>query len=182
MQRHFRHAAYEVLFSFFALFSSCLFADVTGSILGVVRDPSQAVIAGARIVATNVETSLSRETTSSADGSYRLLALPSGTYKITASASGFQPFASTGIDVKVNDQLRLDIALEVGSVQQEINVTASAIQVETSNTQLGDVIESKKILALPLNGSSYIDLLGLQAGVARRARAPSAGIGRSPAG
>src|SRR6185295_8293816 len=65
----------------------------------------------------------------------------------------------------VNDQLRIDIALEVGSVQQEISVTATAIQVETSNTQLGDVIESRKILALPLNGRSYIDLLGLQAGV-----------------
>ncbi len=165
MQRHFRRAVYGVLFSFFALFSSCLWADVTGSILGLVRDPTQAVIAGARIVATNVETSLTRETTSSADGSYRLLALPSGSYKITATASGFQQFASTGIDVKVNDQLRVDITLEVGSVQQAVEVTANVAQVETETTQLGEVIESRKILALPLNGRSYIDLLGLQAGV-----------------
>src|SRR5581483_5508014 len=66
----------------------------------------------------------------------------------------------------VNDQLRIEITLQVGSVQQEMTVTANAVQVETSNTQLGDVIESKKMLALPLNGRSYIDLLGLQAGVA----------------
>src|SRR2546422_3076716 len=150
--------------SFFA--SSSLRADVTGSILGVVRDATQAVVAGARIVATNAETNLNRETISAADGSYRLLALPAGTYKVTATASGFQQFTTSNIDVRVNDQLRIDVTLEVGSVQQEVNVTANAVQVETTATQLGDVIESKKMLALPLNGRSYLDLLGLQAGVA----------------
>jgi hypothetical protein len=149
--------------SFFA--SSSLRADVTGSILGVVRDATQAVVANARIVATNAETNLNRETTSAADGSYRLLALPAGTYKVTATASGFQQFTTTDINVKVNDQLRIDVLLQVGSVQQEVSVTANAVQVETETTQLGDVIESKKMLALPLNGRSYIDLLGLQAGV-----------------
>ncbi len=141
-------------------------ADVTGAILGVVRDKTQALVAGAQVVATNVETNLTRETTSGPDGSYRLMALPAGTYKVTGTAAGFQQYVTTGIDVKVNDQLRIDILLEVGSVQQEVNVTANAIQVETASTQLGDVIESKKMLALPLNGRSYIDLLGLQAGVA----------------
>ena len=69
--------------------------------------------------------------------------------------------------MKVNDQLEIDVTLEVGSAQQEvINVEANAVQVQTESTQLGDVIDSKKMLALPLNGRSYIDLLGLQAGVA----------------
>ncbi len=146
--------------------ASVVRADVTGSILGVVRDKTQAIIAGAEIVATNAETNLSRSTTSGIDGSYRLLALPAGTYKLTATATGFQQFVTTEIDVKVNDQLRIDITLEVGSVQQEVSVTANAVQVETASTQLGDVIESEKMLALPLNGRSYLDLLGLQAGVA----------------
>jgi len=141
-------------------------ADVTGSILGVVHDKTQAVVAGAQIVATNAENNLTRDTVSGPDGSYRLLALPAGTYKVTATAAGFQQFVTTGIDVKVNDQLRIDITLEVGSVQQAVEVTANAVQVETASTQLGDVIESKKMLALPLNGRSYLDLLGLQAGVA----------------
>jgi Carboxypeptidase regulatory-like domain len=148
------------------LFSATtLRADVTGSVLGVVRDSTQAVVGGARIVVTNAETNFTKETTSSADGSYRILALPAGTYTLTATAAGFQQFTATDVDVKVNDEFRVDIVLAIGSVQTEVNVAANAVQVETANTQLGDVIESKKMLALPLNGRSYLDLLGLQAGV-----------------
>ncbi len=147
------------------LFSSLSHADVTGSILGVVRDPSQSVVSGARVTVTNAETNFSQETTSSVDGSYRFQALPAGTYKLSAAAPGFQQFTTTNIDVKVNDKFRVDITLQVGSVQQVIDVSTGAVQVETESTQLGDAIESKKMLSLPLNGRSYIDLLGLQAGV-----------------
>ena len=140
-------------------------ADVTGSIQGIVRDQSQAVIKGARVTVTNTQTNVSENTTSAEDGSYRFLALPAGTYKLNATSSGFEQFNTTNIVVKVNDQLRFDIALTVGSVTQEVNVAAGAVQVETESTQLGDVIDSKKMLALPLNGRSYLDLLGLQAGV-----------------
>ncbi len=146
-------------------FNSPVFADVTGSILGVVRDSSQAVVANAQVVAVNSATNQKRETVSSVDGSYRFLALPPGVYKVTATAPGFQQFTTTDIEVKVNDQLKIDITLQVGSVQEQVSVSATAVQVETANTQLGDVVESRKILALPLNGRSYIDLLGLQAGV-----------------
>ena len=141
-------------------------ADVTGSILGVVRDRTNAVVVGARVVATNAQTNFSKAANSGPDGTYRILALPAGPYKVVAEASGFERFTATDIDVKVNDQLRIDITLDVGSVQNQVSVEASAVQVQTESTQLGDVIESKKMLALPLNGRSYIDLLGLQAGVA----------------
>src|SRR6266404_4669267 len=140
-------------------------ADVTGSILGVVRDRTQAVVAGVRIVATNVQTNFKQETVSAADGSYQILALPAGNYKVTATASGFQQFVTTDIELKVNDRLRVDVMLEVGSVQEQVSISANAVQVQTEGTQLGDVIESKKMLALPLDGRSYLDLLGLQAGV-----------------
>src|SRR5437879_8052561 len=167
MQNRFKHVALTLLLAFTTLFSpNVLRADVTGSILGVVRDSTQAVVAGARIVATNVQTNFKQETVSAADGSFRFLALPAGTYKLTATAPGFQTFTTTDIDLKVNDQLRVDVALEVGTVQQQVTIEASAVQVQTESTQLGDVINSKKMLALPLNGRSYIDLLGLQAGVA----------------
>src|SRR5437870_5246432 len=140
-------------------------ADVTGTILGVVRDRSNAVISGAKVVAINGQTNFKQETVSGADGSFRILALPAGIYKLTVTATGFRTFTETDIEVKVNDQLRFDVTLDVGSVQQQVEIVANAVQVQTESTQLGDVIDSKKMLALPLNGRSYLDLLGLQAGV-----------------
>jgi len=142
-------------------------ADVTGSIQGVVRDRSQGAVVGAQLSIINVSTNLEYKAITSADGSYRILALPAGIYKLTANAAGFRTFVESGIEVKVNDQLQIDVVLDVGSAQQQVvNVEANAVQVQTESTQLGDVIDSKKMLALPLNGRSYIDLLGLQAGVA----------------
>ena len=141
-------------------------ADVTGSISGVVRDRAQAVVTGAKVQITNVQTNVSQETNTGSDGSYHFLALPPGNYKITATASGFRPYNITDINVEVNDQRRLDITLQVGAIVETVDVSATAVHVETESTQLGDVIDSKKMLNLPLNGRSYIDLLGLQAGVA----------------
>jgi Carboxypeptidase regulatory-like domain len=148
------------------LLPSMLLADVTGSINGVVRDPSQAVIKGAKVTVTNTQTNLSQHTVTAEDGSYRFLALPVGSYTVNVTTPGFQQFNATDIVLKVNDQLRIDVALKVGNIQEQMSVQADATQVETESTQLGDVIDSKKMLALPLNGRSYLDLLGLQAGVA----------------
>jgi hypothetical protein len=155
-----------VLVFFATIFASTILrADVTGSIAGVVHDRSQAVVAGAHVQVTNVQTNFTQETTSGPDGSFRILALPVGTYKLTATAAGFGVYNTTDIDLKVNDQLHFDIILKVGSLQENVSVEANAVQVETESTQLGDVVESKKMLSLPLNGRSYLDLLGLQAGV-----------------
>ena len=141
-------------------------ADVTGSILGTVRDRSGAVVAGAQVSVLNVQTNLKQETVSGSEGGFRILALPVGEYKLTVEAKGFRSFVETGIVVKVNDELRFDVTLDVGTVTDQVQIEANAVQVQTENTQLGDVIDSKKMLALPLNGRSYLDLLGLQAGVA----------------
>ena len=149
-----------------ALCPAALFADVTGSILGMVTDPSAAVIQGVRVAATNVDTNLVTETTTDVAGQYRLLSLPIGRYKVQATFAGFQTFVTTGIVLSVDEQRRVDIVLQVGAAQQEVSVSANAVQVETTNTQLGEVIDEKKILELPLNGRSYIDLFGLQPGVA----------------
>jgi hypothetical protein len=146
--------------------SSPAYADVTGSLSGVVRDHAQAAVVGAKITITNSETNLSQSSISAADGSYHFLALAAGTYKITATSAGFRPYSTNEITVQVNDQLKLDITLDVGTVMEEVDVSDNLVRVETESTQLGDVIDSKKMLALPLNGRSYLDLLGLQAGVA----------------
>ena len=162
-----RFKCFFILLLMVTFFSAApLKADVTGSVLGVVHDSSGAVVAGVKIVATNVETNFKQETVSGGDGAFRILALPAGTYKLTATAAGFRTFTETGIEVKVNDQLHYDITLNVGGVSEQVEIVANAVQVQTESTQLGDVIDSKKMLALPLNGRSFVDLLGLQAGVA----------------
>ena len=141
-------------------------ADVTGSIAGVVHDRAQAVVVGAKVSIVNVQTNLSQQVTSAADGSFHFLALPAGSYKVIATAVGFRPYTGTDITVQVNDQLHLDITLDVGAISEHVTVAADVARVETESTQLGDVIDSQKMLALPVNGRSYLDLLGLQAGVA----------------
>lgn len=141
-------------------------ADVTGSILGIVRDATGAVVPGVTVTATKLDTNESRTATSDGTGEYRILALPVGQYKVEASNPGFQKFITTGIDLTVNAQRRVDVTLQVGAVEQQVEVTAATVAIETTATQLGQVIETKKLLGLPPNGRSYIDLLGLQAGVA----------------
>src|SRR5450432_3077183 len=167
MKNLFSRVGPSVLIAFLFIISpNVLRADVTGSILGTVHDSTGAVVAGAHIVITNVQTNSHQETVSGADGSYRLLALAAGVYKLTVTASGFKTYTATDIEVKVNDQQQLEVTLTVGAATETVDVIANAVQVQTENTQLGDVIDSKKMLALPLNGRSFIDLLGLQAGVA----------------
>lgn len=141
-------------------------ADVTGSILGTVTDANGGVVPNVEVVATSLETNLRRTARSDGLGEYRILALPVGRYKLEASTGGFQKFLMSEIDLTVNEQHRVNVTLQVGNVEQQVEVKAEAAQVESASSQLGDVVESKKILALPLNGRSYIDLLGLQAGVA----------------
>jgi hypothetical protein len=157
---------YSIVLMLLLIVSNPAHADVTGAITGVVRDSGQAVLVGAKVTITNTQTNLSQSTITGPDGSYRFLALSAGTYKINVNASSFRPYSTNEITVQVNDQLKLDITLEVGSVVEVVDVSGNIAHVETENTQLGDVIDSKKMLALPLNGRSYLDLLGLQAGVA----------------
>ncbi|HEY2822993.1 MAG TPA: carboxypeptidase regulatory-like domain-containing protein [Candidatus Acidoferrum sp.] len=167
MVRRFTLLARGVLLVLVALCcSNVLRADVTGSVQGTVHDRSQGAIVGARVLITNIATNSSQETVTAADGSFRMLALAAGSYKLTVTASGFRPSVVNDITIQVNDQLHYDVLMEVGSVSDKVEVAANAVQVQTESTQLGDVIDSKKMLALPLNGRSFIDLLGLQAGVA----------------
>ena len=145
---------------------SVLLADVTGSILGTITDPSTAAVQGVQVTVTNIDTNLSKETTTDVTGKYVIIALPAGRYKLEAAFSGFQKSVETGIVLNVNDKRRVDLVLQVGATQQEVSVTANSVQVETTNTQLGQVIDEKKIMEMPLNGRSYLDLLVLQPGVA----------------
>jgi hypothetical protein len=143
-----------------------LWADVTGSISGTVRDKSGAVLAKASVTVVQVSTQYTRTVTTDTAGQYTVLALPPGRYDLTASVAGFEKGAIKNVDLNVNDALHFDFSLQVGSVNATVEVQADAQQVQTTSTQLGTTIESNQILAMPLNGRSYLDLLALQPGVA----------------
>src|ERR1700680_2786605 len=144
-----------------------LYAEVTGTVLGTVLDPSGAAVANASVALHNLDTGLVRRVKTSANGSYEFLSVPVGeNYSVQVESAGFQPTAQTGIKLDVNQTYRADFNLKVWALNQTVEVSANAAQVDTSNTQLGEVIgDKKKMPTLPLNGRSYIDLLGLQAGV-----------------
>src|SRR5437660_24824 len=148
------------------LFPLLLNAEVTGSISGTVTDPSGAAIANATVILKNANTGLERRVQTNSAGDYQFLALPVGeNYSVRAEMAGFRAAVQTMIKLEVNQKYRADFKLAVGAITQTVEVTGAASQVDTTSTQLGDVIGQKKMTTLPLNGRSYLDLLGLQAGV-----------------
>ena len=148
------------------LFPLLLNAEVTGSISGTVTDPSGAVVANAAVILRNANTGLERRVQAHTAGTYEFIAVPVGeNYTVRVEAPGFQAAVQNGIKLEVNQKYRADFKLAVGAVTATIEVSGAITQVDTTSTQVGDVIGEKKMTSLPLNGRSYLDLLGLQAGV-----------------
>jgi|GEM_PF-2346184 len=112
-------------------------ADVTGSILGVVKDATVAVLPGVEVSAINLDTNLVQRTRTDGTGEYRILALPVGRYRIEAALTGFQKFIATSIGLSVNEQHRVDITLQLGNVEQTVEVKDLA----TALVNGGDVTE-----------------------------------------
>lgn len=177
----FRRFRYLSLCLIMLLGTMQLRADVTGSILGYVRDSSGAVLPNATVTAIQASTGYSRTVTSDSSGHYAMLALPPGSYRLTASVSGFNLGVIEQIDLNVNDALNFDFNLTVGNVSQSVSVEANTLQVETTTTSQGTTITSQQILAMPLNGRSYLDLLSLQPGVAPANTNGGSSNDRSPA-
>jgi Carboxypeptidase regulatory-like domain/TonB dependent receptor-like, beta-barrel len=139
--------------------------SITGSISGVVTDPSNAVVSGVTVVATNTQTGVSTSVTSDVKGFYSLPSLPVGTYELQVSQTGFKTYKQTDLVVNANSALRVDVPLQVGAISERIEVHSDTVHVETESTQMGEVITSKSMTAVPLNGRAYTDLLALQPGV-----------------
>ncbi|MFZ0537380.1 MAG: carboxypeptidase regulatory-like domain-containing protein [Candidatus Sulfotelmatobacter sp.] len=140
-------------------------ASITGSISGVVTDKSGAVISGASVVATDTTTGVKTTQKTDAKGFYNLPTLAIGTYDLEISQAGFKTYRQTGLVIDANSALRVDASLQVGSINEKIEISTEAAQVETQSTQMGEVIEGSKMTSVPLNGRNYIDLLALQPGV-----------------
>ncbi|MGA8488817.1 MAG: carboxypeptidase regulatory-like domain-containing protein [Terriglobales bacterium] len=132
---------------------------------GTVKDVSNAVVTNATVNATNVVNGVQHQIATNSQGFYSFPDLAIGRYNITIQKTGFNPYQRTGITVDANSALVVDAVLEVGTRAQAVTVNENAVQVETSDAQMGEIISAAKIAAVPLNGRSYTDLLSLQPGV-----------------
>jgi hypothetical protein len=146
--------------------SSLAAAATHGRIEGQVQDTSGDVIQAVSVTITNVATHLQQTTRTGMDGRYAFPVLAIGQYSLEVVANGFRAYERADIVVDANSALVVDATLEAGHYSETVTVSDSAVHVETTNTQMGEVISGRTMTAVPLNGRAFTDLLSLQAGVA----------------
>lgn len=149
------------IFSAFSAFSQ----TVTGSIVGTVRDATGAPVQNAKVVIVNEGTNAEFETTTNDSGDYTAPVLPSGTYSVKVEVTGFRPNVVKGLAVLANRSARQDVTLQVGQLQQSVEVVAAAPVVNSENATIGNVMQSQAITTLPLNGRMLDRLIRISAGV-----------------
>jgi outer membrane receptor protein involved in Fe transport len=155
-----------LLFAFSVLIvGSSLAQDATGTVLGTVVDPQGSVVPGVEVTVTNTATGQKSVTKSGPDGTFRVLNLPIGTYTVSAAKAGFQTLITKEQKLQINQNLRFDIAMKLGSAQETIEVSSDAVGVETVSSTLGQSVTSRPIVDLPLNGRNVLNLALLQPGV-----------------
>jgi hypothetical protein len=148
---------------FLAIASS---AGVGGRISGTVRDSSGAVVPRATVSITNADTGVRHALITDDNGAYSFLDVQVGHYNLEIVADGFRAYERTGITLDANSMLTIDAILEVGGRSDAVTVIDNQLHVDTTSTQIGEVITGTQMSAVPLNGRSYTDLLALQPGVA----------------
>jgi hypothetical protein len=124
-----------------------------------VLDEQGAAISGAQIRMTGVDTGVVYSTVSNADGIYTFPSLPIGAYRLESTVSGFQTYAQSGIQLRVNDQVQINISMKVGSVAERVEVNANSELVETQQNAISQVVDQQRIVELPLNGRDPTQLI-----------------------
>src|SRR2546430_4235085 len=144
----------------------------TTSLRGTVTDKSGAAIAGAKVTLTNTAQALQREAQTGATGEYEFLALPPGAYTFSIEKVSFRKFEQKNIQLLVNLPATVNAILEVGSTSQVVEVSATAVTLNTTDASLGNAFNENQVKELPLEGRNVPDLLSLQAGVAYTGNRP----------
>jgi hypothetical protein len=139
----------------------------TGSIVGVVKDPSGAAIVNATVTLRNEATGVSRVAASNQDGGYQFPALIPGVYSVQVSAAGFESAVSKNIQIDVQSRPAIDFTLKVGQSKEVIEVSSAGPILQTETADVGGVVQKEQINDLPLNGRRYSDLALLEAGIQR---------------
>lgn len=153
------------LLSIFLAFAGPSFAQYTNATLGgTVTDPSGGAVNDAKVVIQNQNVGLTKTGSTLADGSFLFPALPIGSYKIVVEKPGFSTYVQSGIELAVNQTANLTIALRVGDVQQQVTVAADAEILTTRSAVIGQLIDQKRVIELPLNGRDMSSLLYLAPG------------------
>ncbi|HEX3437396.1 MAG TPA: carboxypeptidase regulatory-like domain-containing protein [Pseudacidobacterium sp.] len=137
----------------------------TATILGTITDPSGSVVPGAQVTAMNVDTKFTRTVSADASGNYRLEFLPIGKYELKVEAPGFKSYSQFNITLNLNDQLRNDVVLAMGSTSETVTVTAAPSLIQSSASSLGRLVDNVEVDNLPIVGRNIYDLLTLTAGV-----------------
>jgi outer membrane receptor protein involved in Fe transport len=155
----------------FAIIMPLLFAalmsgqTIDTGIVGTVSDPAGGVITGANVRITNSQTGIARTVTSGPSGLFEVRYLVPGEYSVDVQSPGFRSERRTGILIQLGQQARVEFTLQVGDVQQTVEVSASAPLLQTENATLGEVVTHERIVNLPLNGRSFTQLAALTPGV-----------------
>jgi hypothetical protein len=156
--------------------SSFLYGQAVSQISGTVTDQSGAAVPDVMLTATQTDTGVKRTAVSATNGFYLLPNLPLGPYKVEASKAGFTTFVQNGIILQVDSSANIPVSLGVGSVTQTVEVSATASLVETRNMGVGNVVETERILDLPLNGRNTEQLITLNGAASTTGTSPQWGM------
>src|SRR5881296_3700656 len=140
-------------------------AQTDGSISGVIRDASGAVIPGAMVTVTNPATNQVRSAISNEAGVYNFPVLQPGKYNIKVELPGFRTITQNDVELQIQQSARIDFTLQVGDVSQTVEVSGTAALIATENATVGTVIENKRIVEMPLNGRNFLQLVSLSPNV-----------------
>lgn len=138
--------------------------ETRGSIQGRITDSTGALIPGAAVSATNAGTNVTVKVTSNQEGAYSLLFLMPGVYHVSASATGFKTSRQENVRLPIHERLQVDFTLQLGDVTEQVQVTAEAPLLQTANSNLGVVIDSRRVSELPTPHGSPLSLMYLSAG------------------
>jgi len=147
------------------LAATAAFGQTQGAYQGVVADNSGAVIPGATVSVMNTETGLESSTTTNEVGFYQIPGLSPGVYTMTAIAEGFATQERPNVTLETSQTARIDFTMNIGSVTETVEVSAAALLLQSEKTEVGQVIDSKRILEMPLNGRNYLELAKFSVGV-----------------
>ncbi|MBI3693621.1 MAG: TonB-dependent receptor [Acidobacteria bacterium] len=134
-------------------------------ILGVVTDATGSLVPGAEVTATHITTGQSRKVTTGESGTYVFPLMAPGEYTVRAEKQGFRAEVRSGLTLQLNQKARVNFTLQVGSVSESVEVTAEGLLLTTDDATLGNVVEQKRVVDLPLNGRNFANLAGLMPGV-----------------